>query len=238
MLALVIAAFVSLRRGREIQSGLLLGLGFFKFQYLIPIFLLLFLWRKWRIVLGLVLTSSATVGLSLWIVGLSAIRGLARTLLNMSTGLSSVAERMKYGTLPERMPNLRGLAYAIGQHFSVTQDEVAVVVAICSVSVIVMTLRMKPSLPLALSVAILLSYHCLIHDSSLLILPVGMVLEWSLPNEKVGASLIALTVFILPAVIFQFFGSRFFLMTIPILGLVWAEQSRSRYSETLPAHPE
>jgi Glycosyltransferase family 87 len=224
LLALMIAAFVSLNRGHGVRSGILLGLGLFKFQYVIPIALLFLVWRRWRTISGLLLCSSALVGLSVWIVGLRATRAFGRTLLVMSTGLSSDAEKMKYATFPDRMPNLRGLIYAIAQHFSVTQIQEAVLVAICSALVIVLAARMKPSFSLAVTVATLLSYHGLIHDASLLIIPIGMVLAWSVPRGNIGVTAVALTVFIVPAIVFPLSGRFYFVMTIPILALMWAER--------------
>jgi hypothetical protein len=224
LLTLMMAAFVSLNRGHEVRSGILLGLGLFKFQYVIPIALLFLVWRRWRITSGLLLCSSALAGLSVWIVGLRATGAFGRTLSVMSTRLSSNPERMKYGTFPDHMPNLRGLIYAIAQHFSVTQIEVAVLVAICSAFVIVLAARMKPSLSLAITVGMLLSYHGLIHDATLLIIPIGTVLAWSIARGNIGATAVALTVFIVPAIVFVFSGGFYFVMTIPILALMWAER--------------
>jgi hypothetical protein len=224
LLTLMIAAFVSLRRGHGMRSGILLGLGLFKFQYVIPMALLFLAWRRWRIFSGLLLCSSALAGLSVWIVGLRATRAFVRTLFVMSTGLSTDAARMKYGTFPDRMPNLRGLIYAIAQHFSVTQNQVAILVAICSALVIVLAARMKPSFSLAVTVATLVSYHGLIHDASLLIIPIGMILAWSIPRRNIGVTAVALTVFILPAIVFPFPSRLYFVMTIPILALMWADR--------------
>ena len=233
LLLLAIAAFVSLNRGHEMRSGVLLGLGIFKFQYLIPIGLLFLIWRRWRFVSGLVLSGSSLMGVSIWIVGLPATRALGRTLFVMSTSLSSYAERMKYGTFPDRMPNLRGLIYALGQHVSATQGQVAAVAGICSLLVIALAAKMKPSFSLAVTVAALLSYHCLMHDATLLIIPVGMVLAWSIPDGNVAATAVALTVFVLPAVIFRFFDGLYFLMALPIFALMWTGRLGSSHTSGL-----
>jgi glycosyl transferase family 87 len=233
LLTVMIAAFVALDRGHEIRSGMLLGLGIFKFQYLLPIALLFFMWRRWRVVSGLLVSGGAFAGLSIFIVGLSAIRALGQTLFVMSTSLSSYTERMKYGTFPDHMPNLRGLIYAIGQQFGATQGHVTVIVGLSSVLVIGLAAKMKPSFPLAITVAALLSYHCLMHDATLLIIPVGMVLAWSIPCGNVAATAVALTVFVLPAVIFRFFDGLYFLMALPILALMWTERLESSHPSGL-----
>jgi hypothetical protein len=233
LLTVMIAAFVALDRGQEMRSGMLMGLGIFKFQYLLPIALLFFVWRRWRVLSGLLLSGAVFVGLSIFIVGLSAIHALGQTLFVMSTSLSSYTERMKYGTFPDHMPNLRGLVYAIGQQFGATQGHVAAIVALGSVLVIGLAAKMKPSFSLAVTVAALLSYHCLMHDATLLIIPVGMVLAWSIPAGNVAATAVALAVFVLPAVIFLFFDGLYFLMSLPILALMWTERLDSSHRSGL-----
>jgi hypothetical protein len=139
----------------------------------------------------------------------------------MSTRLSSDSERLKYGTFPDHMPNMRGLIYALGRHFSASQGHVAVVTVLCSAAVIAVAARMKPSFSLAVTVASLLSYHCLMHDATLLIIPIGMALAWSVPRGNLAATSAALTVLVLPAVLFRFLESLYFWMAIPILALLW-----------------
>jgi hypothetical protein len=221
LLALMIAAFVAITEGHEARSGIFLGLGIFKFQYLIPMALLFLLWRRWRVFSGLFFSGVALMGLSVWIVGVSATRALAQTLFIMSTRLSSDSERLKYGTFPDHMPNMRGLIYALGLHFSASQGHVAVVTVLCSAAVIAVAARMKPSFSLAVTVASLLSYHCLMHDATLLIIPIGMALAWSVPRGNLAATSAALTVLVLPAVLFRFLESLYFWMAIPILALLW-----------------
>lgn len=225
LLTLMIAAFASLNRGREFQSGIFLALGLFKFQYVIPITLLFFAWRKWRFALGAVLGSSVLALLSLGIVGLSAARAFVSTLIQLSTGLSSAAGRAKFGTFPNHMPNLRGLIYSVAQHFSISQGRVTLLVLICSALLFALAARMTSSFSLAVVAAALMSYHSLIHDSVLLIIPIGVVLQSALAGRKVAAAAVALAVFILPGIIMQFWGGRYFIMAIPILGLMWAFKS-------------
>ena len=224
LLTLMIAALVSFDHGLEFRSGIFIGLGLFKFQYVIPIALLFLIWRRYRVISGVFLCSSVLGALSVWIAGLAATRTLGRTLFVMSTGLSSNAARMKYVTFPDHMPNLRGLIYALAQHFSVAQGRVAVLAAIGSALVVVLAARMKPSFSLAVTVAALLSYHGLIHDASLLIIPIGLILAWSIPKGNIGVTVIALTVFIVPAIVFLFYHGLYFVMTIPILALMWAHR--------------
>jgi hypothetical protein len=109
LLAVVVWAFVALDRGHEMRSGFLLSLGFFKFQYILPIILLFILWQKWRFVLGATVGGLGTIGLSVRITGLSGLRAFVRTVGEMSVSLNSAAQRVKFATFPRAMPNLRGL---------------------------------------------------------------------------------------------------------------------------------
>ena len=81
LLTVMIAAFVALDRGQEIRSGMLLGLGIFKFQYLLPIALLFFMWRRWRVVSGLLVSGAAFRG---------AVDCYCRTLCDSRTGPNAI----------------------------------------------------------------------------------------------------------------------------------------------------
>ena len=74
LVTLLAVALVALDHKRELTAGILLGLGLFKFQIVIPIALLFLAWRRWRFFSGFALR------LSVWAryrCGLSASRRLA-----------------------------------------------------------------------------------------------------------------------------------------------------------------
>lgn len=226
LLVLTILAFVSMNRGQDLRSGLFLSMGFFKFQFLIPIVLLFLLWRKWRIVSGAVLGGFAVMCISTWITGFSGLRTFAQTMFDMSIGLSSQTQRLKFATFPIAMPNLRGLIDSIGRsHLSASAIQVAVVAS--SALLILLASRMKPSLPLAILVAILVSYHGLIHDSVLLTVPLSTVLVQSVDENNLPIGIADILLFAFPAFLFAFLGGRYFLMAIPILALLFLQQSTS-----------
>ena len=80
LLALYCLAYVALRRGRDLQAGIWLGLGLFKFHLVLPFVLILFLRRRWRAVLGVGISGAfdfaAFLGTRGWqaTAGLSALR--------------------------------------------------------------------------------------------------------------------------------------------------------------------
>lgn len=222
LLALSVGAFIWMKKGRDLKAGLLLSLGFFKFQLLLPIGLLFLLWKRWRFVSGLAIGVAALAGISVWIAGVSGTMAFARTLQEMSVGLVSEAQKWKFGTYPISMPNLRGfIDSAAGSHMP--RVAIQLTVLICSLLVVLVASRMQASLPLALLVAILVSYHSFIHDSSLLVLPLGMVLARAVSDGNLLLGVFDLLVFAAPAVIFEFFHSRYFPMALLLVALflVW-----------------
>jgi Glycosyltransferase family 87 len=227
LLALTVLAFIAMDKGHDVRSGLFLSLGFFKFQYILPIILLFLLWRKWRFVFGAALGGFAVICLSTWITGFSGMRAFARTMVEMSIGLSSHAQRLKFATFPNAMPNLRGFIDTVGDYSHLSAGAIQVAVIACTLLVILFASRMPPSLPLAVLVAVLVSYHGLIHDSTLLALPLGMVLVRSVFGNNLLLGIFDMLLFACPAVLFELLGGHYFLMAIPILVLFFLQRSIS-----------
>jgi hypothetical protein len=227
LLVLTALAFIALDKGYDVRSGLVLSLGLFKFQLILPIVLLFLLWRKWRFVFGAASGGFALVCLSTWITRFSGMRAFTRTMIEMSIGLSSPAQRMKFATFPDAMPNLRGFIDTVaGSHLSAGAIQVAVIA--CSLVVILLASRMPPSLHLAILVAVLVSYHGLIHDSALLALPLGMILVRSISENNLILGIFDMLLFVCPAILFEFLGGHYFLMAIPILVLLFLQRTASR----------
>lgn len=93
----------------ELQAGILVGLGMFRFQVLLPIVALFLLWRSLKVVAGWAIGSTAVLSMSVAITGVGAQIEYARLLRQM-------ASVSGFWLLLGRMPNLRGLfaAYDFG----------------------------------------------------------------------------------------------------------------------------
>jgi hypothetical protein len=110
------------------------------------------------------------------------------------------------------MINLRGLITAIfnGQ---LSHGQVQFLVAACSVAVLMAAARQRPSLPLAIVAASLVSYNFIVHDASILVIAIAAALcsgsVWQ------GASSVLLLIAPLCAII-PAYG---YLAAIPLLGL-------------------
>jgi hypothetical protein len=130
---------------------------------------------------------------------------------------------LRYGIHPNLMPNLRGLLQALAHGPTPAAFHVT---AVLSLLVLIWAATRRPSLPLALLAAILVSYHHLITDTTMMILPATLALTASLsfatnrPKPAVVA-LVAL-IFLVPALLL-FTGVRFYLLAIPMVALfiVW-----------------
>jgi hypothetical protein len=212
MLTLLAGALWSLHHEKEFAAGLLVGIGIFKFQIVIPIALLFLMWRRWRFSAGFAFSSVAAGLVSLWLVGLGGAREYAHMLLSMSLRLTSEADMLRYCTIPREMINLRGLVSGIFDG-KLPHGYVQFLVAACSVVVLLTAARQRPSLPLAIAAGSLVSYHLIAHDASILII----VIAAALCSGSVWNGAVAILLLIAPlCAIIPAYG---YLAAIPLLGL-------------------
>lgn len=71
LLLLFSAALLSLERDSEFLAGVLIGLALFKFQIAIPVAILFFCWKRWRLIEGFCVAGGAAALLSVWIMGIA-----------------------------------------------------------------------------------------------------------------------------------------------------------------------
>jgi hypothetical protein len=217
LLALLVASSLALDRQRDFGAGMLLGITLFKYQYAIPIALLFFVWRRWRFLAGFVLSGAVVTGVSAWLLGYSGVLSYVHYLPGASSKFSA-ANDVLYGIHPDGMPNLRGLVYMItGGAVSLTN----LVTIGLSVTAFLWAAMRRPSMPWAVLAALLVSYHQMISDTSLLLLPLGLIacrcLEENAP-QLVWVGLFTVLAFVGPTVLL-FAGTRFYLLALPVLAL-------------------
>lgn len=212
ILTLLAAALWALDREKEFVAGLLVGVGIVKFQIVIPIALLFLVWRRWRFSGGLAVSSVAAGIVSLWLVGFGGARGYVQMMLSMSLRLTSEADMRRYTTNPRMMMNLRGLFSAMFDG-RLPHGYVQFLVAACSVIVLLAAARQRPSLPLAIAAASLVSYHFIVHDASILII----VIAAALCSRLVWNAAVAVLLLIAPlCAVIPIYD---YLAAIPLLGL-------------------
>src|SRR5260370_32430741 len=111
LLLLFSGAFAVLSSGRALSAGLLVGLGLFKFQIVVPLAVLFLLWRRWRFVGGFALSAVAVAAVSAYLVGTVQMAVYAHSLLSMSVRETAI-DQAKFNINPIMMPNLRGIISA------------------------------------------------------------------------------------------------------------------------------
>jgi hypothetical protein len=200
MLALFCVAMVLMEKNREFLAGALIGLALFKFQIVLPIAALFFLWKRYRFIAGFAISATVAVLSSVAITGVRQMPDYLRSLFNASMTGTLGGKLALTG-----MPNLRGLCAAfLSVHW------VGSLTILLSVALLVLaaskTMEKSAQWPLAILVASLASYHFLAHDASLLLIPVALLFEtsWAL-TVMVPLSLIVLST------------SYGFLLAIPML---------------------
>ncbi len=218
LLALMISATVMVDREEDFKGGILLGLTLFKFQYALPVVLLFMIWRRWRLIGGFTLSAAVVISVSLWITGWGGFVSYAHSLVEMSAKFSSVYSD-RYGIRPLFMPNVRGLAYMVANGAPLATHAIVLVLSAFGLA---WAATRPPSFPLALLAALLVSYHQVISDMTLAILPLGWALAGSMGGKcRDPGPIVALASISLcgPALLLLA-GDRFYLLAVPLMLLL------------------
>ncbi len=163
LLVLILALAFRRVESNEFLAGLLLGLGMFRFQVLLPIVLLLLLWRRVRLVAGWITSSAAVLSASAAITGIRAQVQYLSLLRQMGGALS-------YWPLLRRMPNLHGLFAALG--FGKVALVLVSAALAAAVAVIGWRQKAQQQFLFAISASCLVTYYIFLHDLSVLALPI------------------------------------------------------------------
>jgi hypothetical protein len=228
LLALLSGGYVLLRRGQAASAGALVACGLFKFQIVIPLAVLSLLAGRKRFALGFAPAAAILTLLSVWIAGVAGTRAYLGDLLGMSVGLSTADQRLRFGIVPTSMANLRGLVYGLS-NWKGTAAWTQFAIALVSFAVLLFSVRamsrMKVSSDaflLGIVAASLLSYHFLIHDMSILLLPIAVALNRLILCERspgsVSTTLLWSAALLFAAPVWMAVSARtFFLVAVPIL---------------------
>jgi len=181
----------------HLYAGVVLGLGLFRFQLVLPILLLFVLWKHWRVLFGFLFSAGPLFAASLPYLGnyWHALR---------ESAVANAAQPIFC------MANIRGLL------------RFPPVVLLASILVVWTAWRSgnRADLPMKFSLAIiaasLVSYHMLIHDVSLLLIPLVLLLRYSLKMD--AAFFVALALF--PIQLLAYFALlHFYLVALFVLAL-------------------
>lgn len=201
LLLLLVLAVRALDRHSDFLAGCWLGLAVFKYHLIIPLILLLVLWRGCKLLQGFAATASAMGLLSIAIVGW---RGAAQYPAYVWRVMSAPG----LGRIPYRqLPNLMGLL--AGWPFLEDMGSPIQIAALaCSVTLLIIVAKIgwsakegqtgRLSIGCAVISALLVGYSTNTYDLSLLVLPLALVSDYWL-REVPGPAQARLSI-ILPAV--------------------------------------
>jgi Glycosyltransferase family 87 len=177
-------AFVALKRRRDFVAGICLGLALFRFQLVLPVMAVVLLRCRWKAVAGFAMTALALVGVSVAVVGWGALMNYPRELLQFS--------RVQVGGAmnPRVMPNLRGVVAGLGGEGNFAH----VLIGALSLALLAWAAwKWQACGPdfdlgfgLTMVVAVMVSYHMMAHDLSVLLLPLLVAAEWLLHQRPQG----------------------------------------------------
>jgi len=245
LLLLYAAVFVALKKDALFRAGCWLGLGLFRIHLVVPFLFFMALLRKWRLVAGFMTSALGLASVSALVVGW-------RGMISYPAHIWSLEHHLGPLILAARAnPNLRGLAEGILSHWSGTPTVPLVVVLLSAIIVflVVACWRTPISKPrifdlrfsLMLVATVLLSYHTLFYDFTLLALAVILVWNYVLgtPSLRTGhriellapAALLSFTPLYMVFWVHHWEGS--YAMALLLLGWAWAlvrEISRSTVS--------
>jgi Glycosyltransferase family 87 len=238
LLLLLVLAVISLDKGNDAMAGALLGAGLFRPHLIVPLVALLAI-RRWRVLLGFAPVALVLGGIIVAIMGWRGPFDYVRFVINLEkTGV--------LGFGPEATPNIRSLVMSLPGP-NVSGPWIALIIAAFSVVVFFVALRRIRNGPdsaiymssLAVLTTILISFHVLVHDLTLLLPMLFFLLSRMIAAKgKTMGAAVFLPVFLLFLSPLYFFlllvVDRFFWFSLILLWLyVWL--LRNPVLEEVPA---
>jgi hypothetical protein len=236
-------SFVLLTREQNFLGGALAGLGLFKFQITLPIAFVFLVWRRWRFLLGFAASGITVATFSLLLAGVEQTKLYIASLASIAGLTRPPSDLARYPITLEQMANLHGLLFGTcGGWMSRTWLHVATI----SLSAVLLTwtaLRgfcVKPSSTLfllAIPCSVLVGHHTYVHDLSVLLLPIIVLLNTFVPSEAVGdprgwlINRTAAVMFVAP-VVESFSANHFFLVSLAVLGLLVGVAAAAKLEKT------
>jgi hypothetical protein len=202
-LILAVACWLSFRNASDRNLGFLLGVGLFKFQIFLPLaFILAF--RRPKLLKGFAISAVLVTIASAFVVSPSGLASYPQTLLQMAHASDSGVS-LQFGMDPRLLPNLRGLFYGIasGGRARISSSVAAIVLVLLLLASVWLTAwtvgqTVKHRLgkhntketadlifALAMIVSVLLSFHVLAHDLTVLAVPFAIIVDrWLASNAR------------------------------------------------------
>ena len=250
LLLLTVLGFGALRREKDFEAGFWLGLGIFKYHFMLPLMVILVFWRGRKLAVGFLATAVALAGVSVEMVGW-------RAAMHYPAYAWNVVSNPVFGGIPPRLlPNLWGL-FAGWNVVRSPGWTIRMAAALASIFVLVwvasmrMQARTRERFPLcfacAVIAALLVAYSTNSYDLSLLVLPLAIVGDYGLtelseiPSRRWALILPVLPVLLSPLWFWLWLGAqRTNVMAIFLVGwmyAIWSEVSRPESDKELAHSP-
>ena len=179
LLIIACAAWFLFSRKQEWFAGNLLALGLFRFQIVLPIAGLMFLWKRWRFVAGFVMSTAALLVLSGWLAGFDQLAVYGSHLLSLSTVTRQETGYSISQSQARRMVSLRALFVNILPSAHIAQA----ITLLASIALLIWVahrgrlLGRKYQFALEVAFSVLVSYHLFVYDLTILLIPMIAALE-------------------------------------------------------------
>jgi hypothetical protein len=203
LLLLYALAFVCLKGNRDVLAGGWLALGLFKPQLLLPLVVLFLVQGRKKILSGFLPIAAILLLVSVAIVGKEGMPLYPHYVMHLENTLARGA------IVPSDMPNLRG---ALAIFFPGTPPHIVAVILVISLGLLLFTASecrkvfgknlVELEFSLAAIATVLVSYHALIYDLSVLMVPVLLLADELLAGKRWGRHrvlmMVAMATFFLP----------------------------------------
>ena len=178
LLLLFTLAFLALQRKADFAGGGWLGLGLFRFHFVLPLMIILLLQKRYKAILSFLGVAALLGAISMAVVGWKGTISYPSYVLHVE---QTMAQRKT--AVPTGMPNLRGLLNGLLPAFPLKPWRIAALGASSLALILLSAIKWRTGDPSAFDlefsayviVAILVSYHAFAYDLTLLILPVVLV---------------------------------------------------------------
>ena len=193
LLTVAIATFVLLIWNHDFVAGTVVALALFKFQIILPVMLLLAIWRRWRFCLGFSASAVVLCCISVLVTGMEQTKIYVESILSIAGLTHAGIGLAQYPINWQMMANVHGFIFGIsGGHIPKMLDlTITIVLSVCAYAwTAVRGLGVRDTAKLfllALPCSVLVGHHTYIHDLSVLSLPLIVLLNAYLPAEDGGS---------------------------------------------------
>ena len=213
LVLLFAAVYVLLLRNADIAAGCCLGLGLFRFHLVLPLVLVLLWQKRTRAIFGFLMTAVGLAAISVAIIGWQGALAYPGHVWQLEQDM-----QRHQTVFPLRMANVRGLLENLLPLTS--KPLIAIAVAVISLALILFAARkcewktasrseFDLSFSLCVVVTLLVSYHTLPYDLSLLLLPITLTIHYLIGNQQIDSR--TRLMLILPPVLLFFSPLHMFL---------------------------